>query len=184
MIVRVQGLPIYKSLLMELLKLLDIHFSKLNQPYLLCLYQTILITMSYGLFRISEVATTESMHVIKVSDVKIGDNKNKVLFILCSSKTLDKHTRPQFIKISAREVNSMARSTRDNVYCPFNLLEKFMKLRPKYKSSQEPFFVFKDYYPVTAQHVNSVLKIILHAGGFNENLYSCHSLRGEGHKIY
>ena len=52
------------------------------------LYQVLIITTYYGMFRIGEV--TLSDHVVKARDVHIALNKPKLLFVLHSSKT---HTK-------------------------------------------------------------------------------------------
>ena len=76
-------LPIKKGLLCMLLdeinKLLD------QQPYLCCLYRAIFITGYFGLLRIGEL--TSGPHVVKACDVHLGRNKNKMMFVLHTSKT-------------------------------------------------------------------------------------------------
>ena len=66
-----------------------------QQPYLKHLYKVLIVTTYFGLFRIGEV--TFSDHVVKVSDVHVGTNKKKLLFILRSSKTHGKGSKPQQI---------------------------------------------------------------------------------------
>ena len=129
----------------------------------------------FGLFRISEVTTTASMHVIKVKDVHIGQNKKKILFILHSSKTHGEYSRPQMVKINSKLIAS---GKTNQSYCPFANLHEYIQQRPHYLSPQEPFFVVRDNTPVTAYHMRSTLKIMLQVGGFEEQLYTCHSLRG------
>ena len=58
-----------------------------NQPYLCNLYRALFLTSYYGLFRISKVTSGPGMHPIKARDVHIGENKDKMLFILRTSKT-------------------------------------------------------------------------------------------------
>ena len=53
--------------------------------------------MYYGLFRIGEIAFGE--HTIKACDIHIGDEGEKILVILHSSKTHGKADRPQEVKI-------------------------------------------------------------------------------------
>ena len=82
--------------------MLEILIQKLNQmfaaqPYLLILYRTILITAYYGLFRVGEL--NKGDHPVKVTDVHIGENKRKALFILRTSKTHWKDSPPQSVKI-------------------------------------------------------------------------------------
>ena len=56
-----------------------------TQPYLLLLYRAIFTTAYYGLFRIGEL--TYSEHTVKACDMQVGTNKEKLMFILRSSKT-------------------------------------------------------------------------------------------------
>ena len=46
---------------------------------------------------------TESQHVVKAKDVHIGINKDKLMFVLHSSKTHGKGTKPQIVKINCLE---------------------------------------------------------------------------------
>ena len=90
-------LPIHKGLLQVLVgKLADIYCS---QPYLRDLYAAMITTAYYGLFRIGEIAKSE--HSVKVHDVHIGVNKNKILFVLRSSQTHNQGNLPQQIKIAS-----------------------------------------------------------------------------------
>ena len=76
-------LPIQIRLLEILLFELQRFYSK--QPYLETMYKTIFLLAYYGLFRIGELTTGQ--HPVKAKDVHIGQNKEKMLFILHSSKT-------------------------------------------------------------------------------------------------
>ena len=95
-------LPIRKGML----NLLLLEVSKLygmaanNQPYLEKLYKAILVTGYYGLMRVGEL--TKSPHVVLARNVHMGVNKNKILFVLLSSKTHSQGSHPQMIKISYR----------------------------------------------------------------------------------
>ena len=90
-------LPIQKGLLELMLFQLQKLFS--NQPYLVTLYKAWFLTTYYGLFRVGEL--TNGNHFVRASNVHIGINKNKILFILHSSKTHDIWNHPQKIKIKA-----------------------------------------------------------------------------------
>ena len=87
-------LSIRKTLLLVLLKSLD-KFFNLPQVYLTGLYKALLCTAYYGLFRIGEL--TQSLHVVKAADVHVGENKNKLMFILHMSKTHSKGDKLQII---------------------------------------------------------------------------------------
>ena len=62
-------LPIRKGMLRVLLETVMRHFD--TQPYLLALYCALFSTMYFGMFRISEMTSTE--HAVKASDVHIGE---------------------------------------------------------------------------------------------------------------
>ena len=55
-----------------------------DQSYLEILYKAIFSHAYYGLFRIGEL--TKSKHAIKATNVHIASNKEKMLFVLHSSK--------------------------------------------------------------------------------------------------
>ena len=76
-------LPIHKRLMHMII---DRCFDKFdNQPYLLNLYKAIFCVAYYGMFRIGEL--TSGDHPVKAFDVHIGENKNKMVFVLRTSKT-------------------------------------------------------------------------------------------------
>ena len=91
-------LPIQIKLVQLLVKSLEKYYQNNPQPYLTKLYRALFLTAYYGLFRIGELASSE--HCVKVKDVHVGMNKQKMLFILHSSKTHGKHNKPQIIKIN------------------------------------------------------------------------------------
>ena len=72
-----------------------------NQPYLSALYQALFATAYFGLFRIGELTFSE--HVVKAVDVHVGTNKDKLMFVLHSSKTHSRGMKPQIIKISSQK---------------------------------------------------------------------------------
>ena len=139
-------LPIKYNLLRSILTTLSDVFEK--QPYLHILYKAMFLTMYYGLLRVGEV--TYSEHVVKAVDVQIGINKQKLMFILRSSKTHTKGDKPQIIKISADEGNDVISSRRiksnENIAnCPFQAVRAYLAMRRRMCSSKnEPFFIFRD----------------------------------------
>ena len=90
-----------------------------TQPYLESLYMAIFMLSYYGLMRISENA--EGPHAVKVKNIYIGQNKNKIRLILYSSKTHDRSSRPQEIKISGHNG-----STSNRFFCPFRVIRSYM----------------------------------------------------------
>ena len=123
-------LPIRLSLLEFILFEIDRLFDQ--QYYLKILYQTIISIAYFGLFRIGEV--TEGKHVVKASNVFLADNKNKVLFILYSSKTHDVDAKPQKVKISEASMSKV-----HHHFCPFKLVTRYFKLRGDYRSLNEQY---------------------------------------------
>ena len=164
--------PIQKGLLNLLLKELEIIFG--NQPYLEGLYKAIFSTMYFGLFRIGELV--EGNHAVKAKDVHIGKNKNKMMFILRTSKTHGLNCAPQIIKISEKNDNSLPNSFNEE-FCPFTLLKSFVDNRPHCQNSDEQFFVFSDNSPIFPVHVRKILKESLRRVGLNAHLYDTHSMR-------
>ena len=127
----------------------------------------------FGLFRVGELTT--GSHPVMVGDVHIGENKNKFLFILRTSKTHGHSVKPQRVKISSVGMGNSNRKALE--WCPFRLLQEFMRWRPQYTSCFEPFFVFRDGTPVAPHHMRSVLKIMIDECNIDSKLYSIHSLR-------
>ena len=131
-----------------------------NQPYLEILYKAILCLSYYGLLRVGEVS--DSRHNIKALNVHIASNKQKILILLYSSKTHDKESRPQEVKISGSEITWSDRK----FFCPFQVMRTFIKARGDVTSDQEPFFVFSDRSLVPA----NTLRVLLHKLLWNLNL--------------
>ena len=88
-------LPIQQSMLAMILKKVDKLFP--GQPYLKILYQALFSTAYFGLFRVGEL--TKGDHPVLACDIHIGFNKRKLLFILRTSKTHGKGSKPQLVKI-------------------------------------------------------------------------------------
>ena len=161
--------PIQKGMLRILMKYTTQHFDSIGQLYLKTMYLALLSTMYYGLFRIGEL--TDSQHTVKACDVQIGINKNKMLFILRSSKTHGKESQPQIIKISSN-------GQQHGKSCPFQLLNNYIDMRPLYVDSSENFFVFLDGSLVHPQHFRDFLNTILELAGYDTSVYLSHSIRG------
>ena len=148
------------------------------QPYLCILYRAMFITAYFWLFRISKIATTPSGHTIRAHDVHLVCNKNKLLFILRSSKTHGKGAHPQMIRISAQENEQTENNcSRKLTFCPFNCIRDYISARRSIKKDTEPFFVFSDRSPVMASHFTTVLKKTIKSLNLNSKPYSSHCLR-------
>ena len=159
-------LPIRKSLLRQLLQVLR---KKLDQqPYLCMMYQALILTTYYGMFRIGEL--TASDHIVKVRDVHIAINKPKLLFILHSSKTHGKGDKPQMIKITGSVL------LRDDPVCPFSRLIDYINIRKRYISDKEQFFVFRDRTPVTPNNYRKLLRDLIKALRLSPANYGVHGM--------
>ena len=79
-------LPIHKNLL-ELL-LFEVERMYDSQPFLERMYKALFLIAYYSMFRIGELAS--GTHPVKAKDVHIVKNKNKLLFILYTSKLTTK----------------------------------------------------------------------------------------------
>ena len=169
-------LPIQKAMLAVLLKKLQETYS--TQPYLRDIYRALLSTAYFGLFRVGELTLTPAAHQVLARNVHIGVNKDKILFMLRSSKTHDKGSNPQMIKISS------LKGKKDNVKlrtglsppCPFIILRKYRANRGCFRADSDPFFIFRDNQPVTAVHFRLMLRNCLESCGFDSSLYKTHSL--------
>ena len=128
----------------------------------------------YGLFRVGEL--TFSSHVVRVKDVHIGQNKNKLLFVLHTSKMHGRDSWLQTVKIVGQSLKKRGNSHSPQ-FCPFQLLQEYLQHRKAFHSKSEQFFVFCDRSPVGLQHMRNALKNILSIAGFDPALYGTHSLR-------
>ena len=155
------------------------HFSqeKNNQLYLATLYSALFITTYYGLFRIGEV--TQGPHTILANNVHIGTNKNKLLFILFSSKTHDRSNKPQLVKIAQKQKLD-TRSVESMKLNPFHIIDQYIRIRPAAVSVEEQFFVFADNSPVKPDHMWHLLKLMLIKLNLNPGLYSVRGMHA-GH---
>ena len=105
----------------------------------------------------------------------MGLNKNKILFILHTSKTHSKSDLPQLIKIASMLKHSSESSIKKN--CPFYIIKKYINVCPANSSEKEQFFVFSDHSPVTPDEVRKTLKQLIVQVGLNPDLYNVHSYR-------
>ena len=143
-----------------------------KQPFLECLYRTISIMAYYGLLRMSEVVETEGKHAIKVKDVLIGQNKNKIKLILYTSKTHGLNARPQEIKITALKGKLKGR-----FFHPFQLTRSYLSKRGSFIDTNKKFFVFTDRSRVKQHHMRVVLKKAITNINLDANCYNFQSFR-------
>ena len=134
-----------------------------TQPYLRSLYRAMFTSAYYGLLRVGEV--TSGDHPILAKDVHIGENKDKILFVLHMSKTHWKSDKPQIIKLTRLGPSNqslhnqyVANREKSKTICPFSILDEFASRRIGFISKTEPFFTFSDRTPVKPVNMRNVLK--------------------------
>ena len=174
-------LPICKGVLETVIRKVKSFFAGAGQTYLEVLYVAILTTAYYGLFRVGELS--DSPHAIKVADVHIGQNKKKLLFILRTSKTHGRNSKPQMVKISSTRKPTLCskkqleKGCKLVTTCPYNALRNYIKMRPRFNNKCENFFVFQDRSPVKTKQMRKTLKQMLKLAGFEDIHYNFHSIR-------
>ena len=157
-------LPIQKGTLNLIVKNLHHIFS--GQPFLEALYKALFSTAYFGLFRVGEL--TSGSHPILAKDVHIGINKNKMLFVLHSSKTHGKDSKPQIVMITQE---ALSKSSFQNLFyprvqpvsryaslqfCPYELLHEYLAWHGGFTSLTEPFFIFRDRTPVSPNNMRKM----------------------------
>ena len=145
-----------------------------QQPYLASMYCVLFTAAYYGLLRVGELTAGE--HPIHAADVQIGINKNKILFILRSSKTHSRDTPPQMIKITSKPISNSHDRTLHG-FCPFYLIKRYAEKRGPAAGTNEQFFIFSDRSPVKPNHMRNTLKNMLKLARFDPTVYSTHSFR-------
>ena len=164
-------LPIQRGMLSLLMDQVKQSYLEQGQPYLACLYSAVFYASYYGLLRIGEAVS--GTHPICVNDVHIANNKQKILFVLRTSKTHWTDRRPQTVKITSSNKGITSRDrTHHPQHCPYDALRKYILLRKPFKSEQEPFFVYNDRSPVTAMNARLVLKRTITDIGLDHKFYS------------
>ena len=148
---------------------------------IICQFYTVPYLQLHILFCLGVSEVTMGEHPIRTCNVKIANNKQKLMFILRTSKTHGRYNRPQKVKITAvPNINKhrMTRHEHDHVkiFCPYQCMKEYISLRPKQASVQEPLFIFRDRNPVKLTHMHTVLRKMLQNSGYNGKLYNMHSL--------
>ena len=168
-------MPIQKELLHKILDSIDAVFRGAGQTYLAILYKAMFASAYYGLLRVSEIAS--GMHAVRAADVKIALNKQKMKFILRTSKTHWEDDKPQIVKISSTKTNKTKDPKTSSKHCPYAILQAYRKVQVKYADEFEPFFIFKDRSPVSASVLRKALKLALVNAGHNYKNFGLHSFR-------
>ena len=174
-------LPIHWKLLEVILFKIERIFDQ--QIYFKILYKALFAIGYYGLFREGEL--TQSPHVIRANSVHVGQNKDKILIVLYSSKTHNIESEPQQVKIKSNKKddnnkdvnNSKNNYSKNSHFCPFVLMRQYINIREPIASESEQFFVFRNGSAVKPKHMRDTLNTALRRIGLNQQLYSVHSLR-------
>ena len=143
-----------------------------DQPYLEIMYKALFSLAYYGLFRVGELAAGD--HSIKAKDVHVGQNKNKILAVLYSSKTHGSESRPQETKITSDCSRSKPKQL---FFSPFEIVRTYMAMRGGFEDPTENFFVFRDKSVVQPNQVRTVLRTALNLLNLDDSLYDTHSFR-------
>ena len=160
-----------------LLELMLFEFDRLyghTQPYLKMMYMALFCLGYYGPMRVGELC--KSNHVALAQNVHMAKNKEKLLVILYSSKTHDKSSRPQKIKITLNRKEKTGSYLHRNFF-PFRIINQYIKARGNYNSPEEQFFVLGDKSLVTPVMARKLLRSLLNRLGLDSSLYDVHSLR-------
>ena len=148
-----------------------------KQHYLSTMYKAIFLDAYYGLLRIGEL--TKSQHVIKLRNVHVAQNDERILFILYSSKTHSIRNRPQKIRLDTRK--NRKRIERQSQFCPVQATKDYLVIRAnncqKLPKETDQFFVFSNGMVVQAHHVRNTLRKVLKRLDLNPKLYDTHSFR-------
>ena len=166
-------LPIQKGLL-ELI-LFELRRLFHSQPYLETMYQAMFCMAYYGLMRVGEL--TQGEHPVKARDVHIGQNKDKILIVLYTSKTHDRSNFPQKIKIEAGHLQTGIMKKKYNFFCPFKAVRNYLTMRGPYTDINENFFVFTDKSVVSPKHMRDTLRNCLDNLNLDPSVYDTHSMR-------
>ena len=151
-------LPIQCGLLEVLLFEVCRYYSNINQPFHIKLFQAMFALGYCGLFRVGEL--TYSQHVIKAKNV-MGQNKEKMLIILLTSKTHGKESYPQKVRIVSN-LSGKTLGHRNRFFCPFRVVNDYIQARGYgFLEDEEQFFIYREGSPVLPSHARQTLRNML-----------------------
>ena len=102
--------------------------------------------------------------------------KRKFWSFCYTSKTHGKSSYPQKVKITSN-CSEKTGSYLHRHFCPFHHIKKYLTLRGDYGSVDDPFFVFSDGTPVSADIARKFLRQIISKINIDPTLYDIYSLR-------
>ena len=137
------------------------------------MYKAIFSLGYYGMLRISELVKSD--HIVKACNVHMALNKDKLMIMLYSSKTHGEGSRPQSIKIVSNRREKSGKYAHRH-FCPFVVINDFIKMRGNYTHEMEQFFIFHDGSPVFPSQVRKMLNTVITNIGLDSSKYGVHSL--------
>ena len=149
-----------------------------QQPYLATMYKVLFCLAFYGLMRIGELAWGD--HSLKTANIHIGQNKDKILLVLYTSKTHSKKMYPQQIKISSLKdqpdyAKCLVKS--HTFFYPFNAVRQFIDMcKSNFGGADQNFFLFSDGSPVYPHQARTMLRAAIANLNLNPKLCNCHSM--------
>ena len=119
----------------------------------------------------------KSDHVLKAKDVKMGRNKDKLRFMLHTSKKHWHGDKPQVITIASAGLVKANEMTGTWDICPFYNVQHFLQIRKSRKRDDEQFFIFRDRSPVLPEHFRTVLARSVNLAGLDSRYYRSRGFR-------
>ena len=140
--------------------------------YLQYLFKAAYTPAYFGMMRVREV--TEGDHTLKAPNIHIGNNKDKIVVVLYTSKTHGKESYPQKTKITADDIR-MNNQCNKYFFCPFQILRQYLAARGDYISHEERFLVYTDRTSVPPGHLRNNLRLLLSRLNLEAQFYDMHS---------
>lgn len=166
----IHRMPISETLLVKLIKQLDLIFGK--QPFLAKLYRCMMVMGFYGMLRVGEMASGE--HPVLARDIHFNHRLKKVQIILRTSKTHGLGNQAQYVKIDTNDSRVFLYNRK---FCPYQVVVDYLEARGPRLNESDPFFVFIDNTPVKPYQMQAVLKRALSRFDLNPADFGVHSLR-------
>lgn len=123
----------------------------------------------YGYLRVGEM--TKSRHNILQDDMCLATNKAEVVFLIRSSKTQKRGTKPSKVEIKPDQEDFGSK------LCPIRIMQDFCDIKNRRGVVGRTFFSLSDGSEVTSGMFRGVLRRALKDNGMEKHLYNSHSLR-------
>lgn len=166
-----ERLGISEQMLHRILDQVDLTFDQ--QPYLKSLYKAMYVLGFYCLLRVSEL--TSGAHPILAKNVIAARNKLKKQVTLVTSKSHTIRGKKQVIRFPDPDEEDDAFKWLNTKYCPFTILDDYIRKREEMASNQEQFFIFRSNLPVKEGNFRRILKRMIQQAGYDVRQYNTHS---------